>query len=92
MAIHPSIVPAHWTPRFSIICREKSGNEQPIADRKMVFAAIVDAALSIGLVTRCFTEENQKCRQGNIQRRIAVNDIIETLQEDQKDPRSGEEP
>ena len=50
-AIHPSIVPAHWTPRFSIICREKRGNAQPIADRRMVFAAIVDAALSIGLVT-----------------------------------------
>lgn len=51
-AIHPSIVPAHCTPRFSIICREKSGNEQPIADRNIVFAAIVDAALPIGLVTR----------------------------------------
>lgn len=44
-ARQPSSVPAHWTPRFCIICFENSGNEQPIADRRMVLAAIVEAAL-----------------------------------------------
>jgi hypothetical protein len=55
-AIHPNIVPAHCIPRFSIICLEKSGNAQPIAERKIVFAAMVDAALSLILVTSMMCE------------------------------------
>lgn len=44
-AMQPSIVPAHCTPRFSIICRENKGNAHPTAERRMVLAAIVEAAL-----------------------------------------------
>jgi len=46
-AIHPSKVPAHWTPRFSNICVAKRGKTAPTQDRIMVFAAKAEAALYI---------------------------------------------
>ena len=42
---HPSSVPAHCTPRFANICFEKSGNPAATLDRRMMFAATVEAAL-----------------------------------------------
>lgn len=44
-AIHPNRVPAHCTPKLTIIWRENNGKTQPTADRRIVFAAMVDAAL-----------------------------------------------
>ena len=45
-ARHASNVPAHCTPRFANICREKRGNPAATVERSMMFAATVDAALS----------------------------------------------
>ena len=42
---HPSSVPAHCTPRFANICFEKSGKPAATLDRRMIFAATVEAAL-----------------------------------------------
>ena len=44
-AKQPSKVQAHWTPMFSNICVEKSGNPAAIDERSMMLAATVDAAL-----------------------------------------------
>jgi hypothetical protein len=44
-ARQPSKVPAHWMPRLLNICLAKRGNTEPIAERRMVFAAKTDAAL-----------------------------------------------
>lgn len=46
-AIHPSSVPAHWTPRFLNICLENSGKQAPTRDRSIVLAAKADAALVV---------------------------------------------
>jgi hypothetical protein len=43
----PSKVPAHWTPRLSNNCLVKRGKQPPITDRRIVFAAKTDAALSL---------------------------------------------
>ena len=45
-ATHARSVPAHYTPRFANICREKRGNPAATAERSIIFAATVDAALS----------------------------------------------
>ena len=44
-AIHARSVPAHCTPRFANICRENRGNPAATAERSMIFAATVEAAL-----------------------------------------------
>lgn len=44
-AKHPSSVPAHCTPKLANICLEKSGNPAAMADRSIMFAAIVEATL-----------------------------------------------
>jgi hypothetical protein len=44
-ARHPSRVPAHWTPIFLNICFENKGKPAATAERRMMFAATVDAAL-----------------------------------------------
>ncbi len=45
VARHARSVPAHFGVKFSNICVVKSGKPEAIADRSMMFAATVEAAL-----------------------------------------------
>jgi hypothetical protein len=66
-AMHPSIVPAHCTPKFCIICLENSGKAHPMADRRIVLAAMVDAALLVQLVNILYGDwgnDNGSYREG----------------------------
>ena len=48
-ARQPRSVPAHLVPKFSNICVENSGNAAATLERRMMFAATVEAALeSVG--------------------------------------------
>jgi len=63
----------------------KRGNAAPQSERRNVFAAIADAALRS--VSQVFGDETCKY----LQHEICIDQVVETLQEDRHDTKSGTE-
>lgn len=70
-------VPAHCTPRFSNICVENKGKAAATAERSIMLAATVEAALILPICQLTPLREGDAEGSLDLQGQIRVNEIIE---------------
>lgn len=87
-ARHPSSVPAHWTPRFWNIWREKRGKQAPTAERRMVLEAKTEAALFGQCLFLRERRQDGWTGEINVQLKIAIDEVIEALKKDDENTES----